>query len=120
MAAKIYSPPFPPPEWEDYKDADGRFDFDRSREVDDAYRQKIADWCRANGGSQQWAGSLYYVPVADGAAEYMVWKLRPLALIHLPLGDAWNADPIYLKGLTASDVRKVISAKPLFGERVKF
>lgn len=35
-------------------------------------------------------GEIIRFPVADGNAEYMVLNMRPLQLVHLPLGDAWE------------------------------
>ena len=53
-------------------------------------------------------GEIISFPVADGAAEYMVASLRPLELVHLPLGDAWSFQYAHL--LTAKEVNKKIES----------
>lgn len=46
--------------------------------------------------------------VADGYAQYAVYSRKPLQLIHIPYGDAYQADPILLRGLRASDVTAML------------
>ena len=53
-------------------------------------------------------GEIVRTPRADGYAQYLVLSTRPLELVHLPVGDAWRADPAWIRGLRLSDVRKMI------------
>jgi hypothetical protein len=52
-------------------------------------------------------GEVIRFPVADGHAEYMVASLRPLELVHIPLGDAYEFAYIYL--FTAKEVSAQIT-----------
>jgi hypothetical protein len=50
-------------------------------------------------------GAEFNIPFADGAARYMVAEHgRSLALVHLPLGDAWNVPEYMTRGLRRSEV----------------
>jgi len=51
-------------------------------------------------------GETIQFPVADSYAEYMVASMRPLQLVHLPLGDAWEFQYAHL--LTAKEVQSNI------------
>ena len=48
-------------------------------------------------------GEIIRFPVADGYAEYMVASMKPVELVHLPLGDAWDFQYAHL--LTAKEVQ---------------
>lgn len=52
------------------------------------------------------SGEIIKFQVADGYALYMVLKMRPLSLIHLPLGDGYQIQ--YAQNLTAKDVQQKI------------
>ena len=54
-------------------------------------------------------GEVISFPVADSSAQYMVASMRPLALVHLPLGDAWDFQYAHL--LTAKEVDLKIKQK---------
>ena len=51
-------------------------------------------------------GEIIRFPVADGYAEYMVASMKPVELVHLPLGDAWDFQYAHL--LTAKEVQEKI------------
>jgi hypothetical protein len=51
-------------------------------------------------------GEIIRFPVADSYAEYMVASMKPVELIHLPLGDAWDFQYAHL--LTAKEVQEKI------------
>lgn len=53
-------------------------------------------------------------PVADGYAEYMVASMKPLELVHIPLGDAWQFE--YAHRLTAKDVQDKIDQQKALEE----
>lgn len=52
------------------------------------------------------SGETIRFPIADGHAEYMVLSTKPVMLIHLPIGDAWEFE--YANRLTKSDIVKKI------------
>lgn len=62
-------------------------------------------------------GEIIKFQVADGYAEYMVKKVKPLQLIHLSDGDAWQADPILIRGLRVDDVRQIVRRPSSKGNR---
>ena len=53
-------------------------------------------------------GRIIRFPWADGYAQYMVWRTRPLQLIHLELGDAWSIPDAHARGLRLTDVREIV------------
>ena len=57
-------------------------------------------------------GEIIKFPVADGNAEYMVVKVRPLELVHIPLCDAWHFAYAHL--LTAKEVNYQIESTKKF------
>lgn len=52
-------------------------------------------------GKGPYRGRVVKFPVADGYAEYMVVSMRPLVLMHLPIGYDFR----YIHRLTAEDIR---------------
>ena len=60
------------------------------------------------------SGEIIHFPVADGRAEYMVLSLKPVMLIHLPVGDAWQFE--YAERLTKADVIKKIKQQKALAE----
>jgi len=72
---------------------------------EEEYLKKVQEWCKKH-GSGKYAGEVITFPVGDGKAVYVVWKLKPVSLIHVPLGDAWQFQ--YAHRLTAADVKKEI------------
>ncbi len=125
MAAKVYATPegIDAPEFEDYMGETGRgFDGDAYFKACDEHRAAVAAWCReAATSTSELIGETITFPVADGRAEYMVYTTKPLALIHLPYVDAYEADPILLRGLRVADVERLVASRrnlaELFGHR---
>lgn len=113
--ATAYAPPenFPaPPSW----------DFDTP--MDDNLKAE-QDWIaalalearRTNPGDL--VGEVIHFPVADGRACYMIWKHKPFQLVWLPLGDAWTADSVLIRGLRLSDARERIEGDRRMAEIFK-
>ena len=101
--ATIYGPPSEVGDFEfDYSSSDGYEAYDKA--VED-YLTRLAAWCRDN-GSGELVGETISFPVADGKAVYMVYRERPCALIHVPIGDAYQADAILERGIRLADVRE--------------
>ncbi len=113
--ATIYSPP------EAIKRPEFDFqNFDSYLKKCDDYRKNLKSFLqrRKNGKN---VGEIIRFPVADGNAEYMVASMRPLELVHIPLGDAWQFQ--YANRLTAQDVQDKIdqqkAMKELFNKHKK-
>lgn len=49
-------------------------------------------------------------PVADGKALYVVKKIKPLTLAHIPYGDGYSVHPALIRGLTVKDVSEMVEA----------
>jgi hypothetical protein len=49
-------------------------------------------------------GLNYRSQVADGYAEYIVTKARPLTLMHISLGDGYSIPTPHLRGLNKADI----------------
>jgi hypothetical protein len=115
--ATVYAPPegFTPPTFnlDDFRS--GAFE---AAEQD--YLDRLAARCQANGTSPL-LGKVVRWQRADGYAEYMVWTTSPLALLHLPLGDAWQVEDALIRGLRVSDVRAMVerdsALNALFGRK---
>ncbi len=82
--AKIYSPPknLPVPQ-PDYS-LPGR----GWEENEAEWTEKLRQYCLANGDGSPEVGEVVSFPWADGCAMYMVLSLKPVKLVHMPLGDA--------------------------------
>jgi len=48
-------------------------------------------------------GKIVTFPVADSCAQYMIVSIKPCAMVHLPLGDAWEFP--YVKNLKGKDIK---------------
>jgi hypothetical protein len=81
--AKIYSPPQELAETPDF------FPIENWQQREQEWVDKMREWCLTN-GSGDLCGEIVREGVGDGYAQYMVFKSKPLTLIHLPIGDAWN------------------------------
>jgi hypothetical protein len=66
------------------------------------WEESLRQYCVANGGKDEAVGTVIGFPVADGSAQYMVFSISPLVLIHMPLGDAWQYR--YINRLTKKDI----------------
>lgn len=112
--AKIYAPPanIPIPAFDDYL-VDGHYDFEHAQRLDRECLDAIAAAARATNNGDL-VGEIYSHPVADGYATYVVWSQRPLALVHVPLGDAYALPEPHERGLRVADIRAAVkSAKTL-------
>lgn len=101
--ATIYSPPdgVAVPE---YKFGDPLQEY---RKKQDEFIETVAAFCKNRNPNKEHVGKVIRFPHADGYAIYMVASLRPVELIHLPLGDAWEYP--YVHRLSMSDVLEEIN-----------
>lgn len=66
------------------------FDYDKMIADEENHRESIEQWLHANGYNGKHTGGILRMPIADGAAEYMLADGNPSFLMHLPYGDAWD------------------------------
>lgn len=113
MAAQIYSPP----EGMEFE-YDYTVPYQEQLKAEHEWLEKLRQFCKDN-GSGKYAGKEIRDHVADGYARYMIFSLRPLVLIHLPLGDAWRSR--WDERWTAADVRQMAdhmdNIKTMFGQK---
>lgn len=76
------------------------------------YREDLKKFCKAQSNST-YAGKIVQFPCADSYAEYMIITMKPLALFHVPLGDAWDFP--YMERLTVQDIKDKVSLSREFG-----
>ena len=73
-------------------------------DADWAWIAKVQALAKAQADNPDVVGELVSFPVADGYANYVVWRAKPLRLVHLPVGDAWRIDDATARGLRLSDL----------------
>lgn len=61
------------------------------------------------GYTENYVGEVIRFPVADGYSQYMVFNLKPVSLIHLPLDDAYEFEYAHL--LNKTEVLKKIKGQ---------
>jgi len=108
MAAKIYSSPteVPQPAF-DYSN------FEASQTAEDQWVEELRAFCQRRKKGKN-IGKIIRFPVADGYAQYMVASMRPIELLHLPIGDAWQYQHAHL--LTVKEIQKNIEAEEALNE----
>jgi len=118
MAAKIYSAP------KEIKEPTFNFEnFNQKKhqEQEDKYIADLKAYLAEKGYTGKNAGETISFPVADSQAVYMIVSMRPLQLMHVPVGDAWSFQ--YVDRLTAKDVQQKIDQKiaiaKIFSDRSK-
>jgi hypothetical protein len=100
--AKVYSAPVDPPVV-DYTNYDMATHDKQERE----YLDKLATLARQNGKSPLLGKEIRWQR-GDGYARYLVWNTKPLELIWLELGDAWDVEEPLIRGLRVSDVKEMV------------
>ena len=96
-----------PEEWvPDYTVRNWHAEEARERE----YVERIAEMARGN-GEHPLLGEIYRVPIADGYAQYIVWQTKPLQLVWLQIGDAWQMSAAEARGTLLSDIERYVSAE---------
>jgi hypothetical protein len=88
--------------------------WDKYNKLEQEYVEKVRAWAKKNGKSKE-AGEEVVFPVGDGNARYIVLSLRPVKLIHLAVGDAWEFK--YAHRLTAQDIRDELNIR---GARINY
>lgn len=106
MALKVFSAP------KDIKEPQidyANFSRIQMQQEEHRYLNEIKQYIIKGGYNGKNVGEVIQFPVADGYAQYMVVSMRPLQLMHLPLGDAWHYQ--YIERLTAKDVQNKIDCR---------
>ena len=100
MSAQIYEAPttIKKPEF-NFSDIKGW------REEEERYENELRAHCERN-GTGDLKGKVIKIPHADSYAVYMVFSLRPLELIHMEIGDAWDSE--FADLVTEAKVREMV------------
>lgn len=107
--ATIYAPPLEMP----VPQLDLSLSIPERLKAEERWIERVRKWVKRN-GSGEYAGKTIRDQVADGYAMYMVFSLRPLILIHLPLGDAYQSR--WDHRWTASDVKQMVEREQTLHE----
>ena len=100
--AKIYAPPAEIGEFKCNYDKDWQ-------KQEDTYIEKLRQYCKKHTDSKNaLVGVIFRIPIADGYAQYMVFRTKPLEMIHVPTGDAWDAPDYQTRGVRLSDVKEQV------------
>jgi hypothetical protein len=78
--------------------------FEQHLAAENAWIAKVQELARAQADNPEVVGQQVSFPRGDGYACYVVWRAKPLQLVHLPVGDAWHIDPAHARGLRLSDL----------------
>jgi hypothetical protein len=64
------------------------------RKAEGDYIKAVGDWAKQyskDKANTSYIGEQFDIPMADSQASYIVYSLKPVALIHLPIGDEWDS-----------------------------
>lgn len=102
--SKVFSPPksITVPAF-DIRDIKG------SQEKEKQFIDQVKAWCKGHSKDKEnasYVGEVFRIPMADGNALYAVYSLKPVELIHLPVGDAWDSK--WANRANAKEIRQQI------------
>ena len=86
----------------------GKFDHEGYNKAEAEYLAELKAMLLRRSDTKN-VGEIIQIPYADSYAQYMVAGMKPLQLVHIPLGDAW--DTSLVNGMTAEDVQARIDAR---------
>ena len=101
-----------PQEWKDKIPPirfDGKFDYKAHQEAEKKFLAELKEWIISHLPSKVtpgYTGEVIRFPMADSYAQYMVIGLKPVNLLHLPLGDGWDFQ--FADRVTAKEVRQMV------------
>ncbi len=83
--------------------------FEALRKAEEEWLAELVEWCLTHTDSHsELIGEVIRFPRGDGTADYMVYRTKPLTLLHIPLGDAWDLPDYQMRGLRVKDVRELV------------
>lgn len=105
-----------PPSLMDYRTEKG-LDFDAVQKAEAEWLEELIEWCKTNTDSRsELIGEVIRFPRGDGTANYMVFRTKPLTLLHIPLGDAWDLPDYQMRGLRVKDVQELVRQDRALGD----
>lgn len=85
---------------------DPELGFKEHQKLEDQYIEDVRESLKAGKPGDKYVGEIVQFQVADGYALYMVASMKPLELVHLHVGDAWQFQ--YVHRLTIKDIKQQI------------
>jgi hypothetical protein len=111
--AEVYTTPEgfrDPPEYEAMSTME--LSFQALQQAEKKWLEELVEWCRANTDSRsELIGEVIRFPRGDGTANYMVFRTKPLSLLHIPLGDAWDLPDYQMRGLRVKDIQEIVRSE---------
>lgn len=110
--AKVFDAPTNVVKWPDFDEfiIDNAYDFDAHVAAEDAAIEQVVQFARSQAQGEL-VGEIVRFPCADGYAIYVVASEKPLTLLWCEVGDAWEIDPAYMRGLRISDIRANVARR---------
>ena len=113
---------FAPPEGYDFEYDFRNFDPEAYDKANNEYIERLRKFCKDHTDSNSnLVGETVKTGSGDGYAVYMVFRTKPLQIIHVPIGDAWHADECWIRGLRVKDVKQMVESdkklKGIFGRQ---
>jgi hypothetical protein len=98
--AKIYATDLTPPEW------NPEIPWQEYDSIIKVYEDTLAAMAREANPDDELAGEVVRFGIADGKASYMVFRSKPLELIHLDYDHGYALPEFSERGLRLSDIRE--------------
>ena len=93
-----------------------RLDVEALRAAEEEWIEKLRQWVKANTDSNSdLVGYVANFPMADGYASYMVFRTKPLQLIHLPIAD-YRLQEFAERGIRVKDIRDKVEFERMWRE----
>lgn len=105
--ARIFKAPIDAPPLTGLSEQDG---VERYRAAVEQYEKRVGEIARERHERPvpSEVGRVVRFQIADGYASYIVWRTRPLQLVHLDEGDGYSITAAEARGLRLTDVREKI------------
>jgi hypothetical protein len=104
--------------YDDFRNSEGRLDYDAMSAAEKAWLEAEKEKLRKSSASDV-VGEEVRFQVADGYASYIVTKVRPLTVVHIGLGDAYQAHGATIRGLNLAEVRHQVEGDRRWKEAAK-
>ena len=91
--------------YEDFKHDNGRLNFGALNDAEDKWLEELQKALRQKRKGDA-IGTIMRWGVADGNAQYIVVKQKPLMLSHIEVGDAYAVPYMMIRGCRLSDIRE--------------
>lgn len=111
--AQVYGPPegLEVPDLLNFQKGRYGFDMEAYTKAEESFVLGLVEWCRKRHPEHDLVGELVKFPVGDGYAIYVVADVKPLTLVHVPVGDAWQIPKAHARGLRLDDIAEMVKRR---------